>query len=225
MHNHHIFLAFCLALWFWPGTSAAAVAQEGASAPSPSLYNEYNNSTVYNGDVYVSDTAPGYNGFAGTWRDPETGDIITSVIAPRQPLPQEQNGPLIVAPQIYPGGGQSPFPPGGGVQPPYPPGPPPRPYPGPPPRPYPGPPPGFRPDWPGARPPIPSTPGWRPPQYPGSPPRPYPGFQPGQPGVMPPGQSTPGWRPPVPRNSVAPYMGSGNTMNNRGAVVGGARER
>ena len=129
MHNHHIFLAFCLALWFWPGTSAAAVAQEGASAPSPSLYNEYNNSTVYNGDVYVSDTAPGYNGFAGTWRDPETGDIITSVIAPRQPLPQEQNGPLIVAPQIYPGGGQSPFPPGGGVQPPYPPGPPPRPYP------------------------------------------------------------------------------------------------
>ena len=188
MHNHHIFLAFCLALWFWPGTSAAAVAQEGASAPSPSLYNEYNNSTVYNGDVYVSDTAPGYNGFAGTWRDPETGDIITSVIAPRQPLPQEQNGPLIVAPQIYPGGGQSPFPPGGGVQPPYPPGPPPRPYPGP-------------------------------------PPRPYPGFQPGQPGVMPPGQSTPGWRPPVPRNSVAPYMGSGNTMNNRGAVVGGARER
>lgn len=204
MHNHHIFLALCLALWFWPGTPAAAVAQEGASAPSPSLYNEYNNSTVYNGDVYVSDTAPGYNGFAGTWRDPETGDIITSVIAPRQPLPQEQSGPLIVAPQIYPGGGQSPFPPGGGVQPPYPPGPPPRPYP--------GPTPGFRPDWPGARPPVPSTPGWRPPQHTGPPPRPYPGFQ-------------PGWRPPVPRNSVAPYMGSGNTMNNRGAVVGGARER
>ena len=49
--------------------------------------------------------APGYNGFAGTWRDPENGDIVTSVIAPRpQPAPQDQT-PMIIEPQISPGYG------------------------------------------------------------------------------------------------------------------------
>lgn len=57
--------------------------------------------------------APGYDGFAGTWRDPATGDIITSVIAPRRPPAQEQQPPIYVAPQIDPGYGGG-YPPGYG---------------------------------------------------------------------------------------------------------------
>ena len=135
MRNHHIVLLLWLALCLWPGVSVHAMgspdagnaertdsaprnAEAGATASAqtpapqnPSVHNEYNNSTVYNGDVYNStNDSAGYNGFAGTWRDPETGDIITSVIAPRQPQP-EQNTPVIVAPQIYPGENR-PYPPG-----------------------------------------------------------------------------------------------------------------
>ena len=157
MRNHHIFLLLWLALWFWPGASAEAGEREGASPPPSSTHNEYHNSTIYNGDVHISNTAPGSDGFAGSWREPETGDIITSVIAPRRPSPQEQSAPLMVAPQLYPGGGQSPCPP----------------------RPHPGPRPGFQPGWPDVTPPGGSSPGWRPPHPSGPPPRPYPGPQPG----------------------------------------------
>lgn len=193
MRKHHIFLLLLFALRLWPDAAARAGEGEGAPPPPPAMHHEYHNSTVYNGDVYTSSTAPGSNGFAGTWRDPETGDIITSVIAPRQPLPQEQSAPIIVAPQLYPGGGQSPYPPGGGVRPPY--------EPGPPPRPYPTPPPGFQPGRPGVTPPGQSMPGWRPPHPPGPPPRPYP--------VPPPGFQ-PGWRPTVPPHpGVPPALGAG----------------
>ena len=200
MRNHRIFLPLCLALWLWPGASAGAAEQEGASPPPPSVHNEYNNSTVYNGDVYTSNAAPGSNGFAGTWRDPETGDIITSVIAPRQPQPQEWNTPVIVAPQIYPGGGR-PYPPGSGLQPPY--------TPGPPPRPYPKPHPGFQPGWQGARPPQGHlTPGVRPPS------------------ALRPRPHAPG-SPYAPRNSVAPSTGIGGIggMGNTGSAVHGAGGR
>lgn len=199
MRNHRIFLPLCLALWLWSGASAGAAGREGASPP-PSVHNEYNNSTVYNGDVHTSDTAPGSNGFAGTWRDPETGDIITSVIAPRQPQPREGNTPVIVAPRVYPGG-CPPRPPGCGVRPPYPPGPPPLPYP--------APRPGFHPGWQGAGPPQGHlTPGGRPPS------------------VLRPRPHAPGY-PYAPRNSVAPSAGIGGmgSMGNAGSAARGTGGR
>lgn len=38
-------------------------------------------------------------GYAGTWTDPATGDIMTSVIAPA-PQPSQQNYPMIIEPQV-----------------------------------------------------------------------------------------------------------------------------
>lgn len=48
-------------------------------------------------------------GYAGTWTDPATGDIITSVIAPAPPQNQSQNYPIIIEPQVSGdwGGGSS----------------------------------------------------------------------------------------------------------------------
>lgn len=39
-------------------------------------------------------------GYAGTWKDPATGDIITSVIAPQPAQAQSQDYPIIVSPQV-----------------------------------------------------------------------------------------------------------------------------
>ena len=63
----------------------------------------------------IRNDAPGYEGFAGTWRDPATGDIITSVIAPRRPQEQAPQQPIYIAPQIEPDwpGGNSGTRPGG----------------------------------------------------------------------------------------------------------------
>lgn len=65
--------------------------------------------------ITIRNNAPGYEGFAGTWRDPATGDIITSVIAPRRPQEQTQQPPIYIAPQIEPDwpGGTSGLQPGG----------------------------------------------------------------------------------------------------------------
>ncbi len=41
-------------------------------------------------------------GYSGTWTDPATGDIITSVIAPTPPQNQSQNYPMIIEPQVAP---------------------------------------------------------------------------------------------------------------------------
>ncbi len=39
-------------------------------------------------------------GYAGTWKDPETGDIITSVIAPLPKPDNTQNYPILIEPQV-----------------------------------------------------------------------------------------------------------------------------
>ncbi len=171
-----------------PEPLSGALPPDAAQSPvqPPDVQSQYNNSNVYNSTT-VYNAAGGYNGFAGTWRDPESGDIITSVIAPRPPQQPDWDSPLIVAPQVYPGcNNQS-----------NPPGPPPRPHPcppGPPPRPYPGPGPGSVPPW--------QQPGWqnpRPPQ--GQMP---PGWRP--PANTQPWPHAPGWRP-RPHNGIPP---SGN---------------
>lgn len=135
-----------------PEPPSGALSPDAAQSPvqSPDVQSQYNNSTVYNSTT-VYNTTEGYNGFAGTWRDPETGDIITSVIAPRPPQQPNWGAPLIVAPQVYPGYSNQPNPPG------------------PPPRPYPGHgsgsvPPWQQPGWQNPRPPQGQMPpGWRPP--------------------------------------------------------------
>lgn len=43
-------------------------------------------------------------GYAGTWTDPANGDVVTTVIAPKPPVQNSQNYPIIVEPQINPGG-------------------------------------------------------------------------------------------------------------------------
>ncbi|WP_206214237.1 hypothetical protein [Desulfovibrio sp. ZJ369] len=170
-----------------PEPLSGALPPDAAQPPvqPPDVQSQYTNSNVYNSTTTVYTTAGGYSGFAGTWRDPESGDIITSVIAPRPPQQPDWDSPLIVAPQVYPGcNNQS-----------NPPGPPPRPHPyppGPPPRPYPGPgsvPPWQQPGWQNPRPPQGQMPpGWRPPANT----QPWP--------------HAPGWRP-RPHNGIPP---SGN---------------
>ena len=39
-------------------------------------------------------------GYVEQYRDPETGDIVTSVVPPKQP--QQDYGTFFIAPQIYP---------------------------------------------------------------------------------------------------------------------------
>ncbi|MDE7241898.1 hypothetical protein [Desulfovibrio sp.] len=138
--------------------------------------------------IVIRNDAPGYNGYAGTWRDPETGDIVTSVIAPRRPQEQAQQQPIYIAPQIdpaWPGNGygnsgwNSGWPSGwpsgwnggwqqGGNA-------------------------GWNAGWPNG-----GRPGWRPPQGPN--PAPNAGWgqswRPGGPGGMGPNQILPGQRPP-----------------------------
>ncbi len=201
---------------------APAGAQPTAPAPAQAAPAAQNGQ---DGAIVISNDAPGYNGYAGTWRDPETGDIVTSVIAPRRPREQAQQPPIYVAPQIDPdwpanGYGNSGWPNGwnggwnGGAQPGWTPGAPPGGAPGwgqsw---RPGQGPlPPGMGrppsamvpPAGPPSLPPQAGQPGGRPPQQPDRPGPgglPLPGMQPGmQPGAQPPqGNGQPGAvRPPA----------------------------
>lgn len=154
-------------------------------------------------------------GYAGTWTDPATGDIITSVIAPTPPQNQSQNYPIIIEPQVsggdwgynngnnYNSGWQNGWPqwpgyvgePGYGTVPPPPP-------------------PGFRPPGYFPPPPAPSFPPngigpniWHPnfpiPPHPGYRPlRPYPP----KPGIWQPGMKPPAWQPGMKPPSWQPGM-------------------
>lgn len=136
-------------------------------------------------------------GFAGTWTDPQTGDVITSVIAPKPPVQNNQNYPMIIEPQVgnyYSGSGQNPYTGWSNWQtypdnPGYPPQSPPYNQP---------PPPGWHPYYPGQ-----PYPGFNPYPYPF--PQPYPGYEhgswdrppsflPGMPGSQPP-PINPNYRP------------------------------
>ena len=111
MKTFYLCITYAFIAVFCHLADAPAAQQTGASSSSderePPVRNEYNNSNVYYGDVYNSDQNSGYNGFIGTWRDPETGDIITSVIAPRQPQQNQQAPPIYVYPgyEAYDEGG------------------------------------------------------------------------------------------------------------------------
>lgn len=171
-------------------------------------------------------------GYAGTWKDPATGDIITSVIAPTQQpeYNQSQNYPIIIEPQVsgsdwssannswQPGWPQWPSYGGDNGYPVSPPMPQQRPMPMPPMWRNPGmlpnnPPPPFP---PGYRPLRPNGPGmgWQPGPPPPNPNFPNPGMppapgQPGNPGIMPPPppSNNPGWPPsfqPAPPNAWQP---------------------
>lgn len=98
-------------------------------------------------------------GYAGTWTDPANGDVVTTIIAPKPPVQNSQNYPIIVEPQVNGYGGQSPYT-GWSNWPTSPDNP------------------GYPSSWPGAgqNPPYnqPPPPGWHP-YYPG---QPYPGFNP-----------------------------------------------
>lgn len=54
------------------------------------------------GAQVTSNTAPGYDGYMGTWVDPKNGDIVTSVIAPtrRNQSQDYQNYPIIIEPYV-----------------------------------------------------------------------------------------------------------------------------
>lgn len=51
---------------------------------------------------YIAGTGNDAGGFAGTWEDPETGDIVNSVMAPRAPQQADQWPPIFVYPQVTP---------------------------------------------------------------------------------------------------------------------------
>lgn len=145
--------------------------------------------------VTIRNDAPGSGGFAGTWRDPATGDIITSVIAPRRPQEQTQQPPIYIAPQIepdWPGGTSGPQPggntgwnpgwtPGGNT--------------------------GWAPGWNPGWNPGPPPPGLLPPAVPPSaPPSVRPPFRPPQPSPpsVPPSPGRPDFRPPRPPDVTTP---------------------
>lgn len=88
-----IALVSCCLLLLGASKPAAAIDGQG-SQPPPAHY----------GDVIIDNRYSGSPGFAGTWNDPESGDIITSVIAPRQPVQPQGDGPVYAAPVISPGG-------------------------------------------------------------------------------------------------------------------------
>lgn len=78
--------------------SEALAAPQTQSQPSPSAIDPRN-------QALQGSPATGY---AGTWTDPATGDIMTSVIAPA-PQPPQQNYPMVIEPQVAGGsyyGGQ-----------------------------------------------------------------------------------------------------------------------
>ena len=79
-----------------------STAQAGETLPSPpSTHNEYNNSTIYYG---TQGAQPQYNDDdygIRTYRDPETGDRITSVRS-RPNQNQQQQAPIYVEPRIRP---------------------------------------------------------------------------------------------------------------------------
>lgn len=87
-------LVFCL-VSAAPGAGCALAMGETSAAAAPAQAAD---------DATASrNYAPGYTGSADTWRDPATGDIITSVVAPRQAREQAQQPIIYVAPQIGPG--------------------------------------------------------------------------------------------------------------------------
>lgn len=78
----------------WSQASTAVPGQTPASPPADPRANALQGSPQ--------------TGYAGTWTDPATGDVITSVIAPTAPPVQNsQNYPIIVEPQINGNYGQS----------------------------------------------------------------------------------------------------------------------
>lgn len=153
-------------------------------------------------------------GYAGTWRDPATGDIITSVIAPRPPQGQNyQNYPIVVEPNVGGGWGNS----GGGYDtgwnggypqwPVSPENPGYGPYPGPmPPGVMPPPPPMQMPNASNGFMPLPPPPDFNPGYRPL---RPHPGGMPWQPGQKPPqwGQPSNPGMPPQPGGPRPPQWG------------------
>ena len=110
MKTFYLCITYAFIVVFCHLADAPAAQTGGDPSPDgrePPVRNEYNNSNVYYGDVYNGDQNDGYNGFIGTWRDPETDDIITSVIAPRQPQQNQQSPPIYVYPgyEAYDDGG------------------------------------------------------------------------------------------------------------------------
>lgn len=51
---------------------------------------------------YVSGTGNSVGGFSGTHTDPETGDIVNTIIAPRKSEQQEPWPPIYIYPQVTP---------------------------------------------------------------------------------------------------------------------------
>ena len=103
------------ALFFAPCPCALAADPAGkADSPQGGPINHYHNSNVYYGDVYNGTTPDsGTPGSVRQWRDPATGDIVTSVTAPRQPAQSQPQTPIIISPildpSLYYGGGNGPY--------------------------------------------------------------------------------------------------------------------
>lgn len=110
-----------------PDAQKADVHQQGQTGEAATSMTDTQNSSQKNGQTSWSDAARGKTsngtslpqgdpresalqgspetGYAGTWTDPATGDIITSVIAPTPRPDSYQSTPIIVEPQIAPSWG------------------------------------------------------------------------------------------------------------------------
>ncbi len=91
---------------FSPGTAPQSMPQAAnagqAVLPPAGLPAPPENSARTQGTADLQGNNFSDPGQALQWRDPQTGDVITSVVPPRQ-KPQTQNpGLLFIAPQVYP---------------------------------------------------------------------------------------------------------------------------
>ena len=78
-----------------PASQTNQASQDGQRGQPP---------VVHYGDVIIDNRSSVIPGFAGTWTDPESGDIVTSVIAPRQAAQPQGPVNVYVAPGFSDGG-------------------------------------------------------------------------------------------------------------------------
>lgn len=88
--------------WSQLGDPTAEQAQPEAEAPARQVPQQKRQPAKTPGAQVTSNTAPGYDGYMGTWVDPNNGDIVTSVIAPtrRNQNQDYQNYPIIIEPDV-----------------------------------------------------------------------------------------------------------------------------
>lgn len=94
----HLFCALCLTLTPVVASQARAAQSPGSILPMEGpIHDELVNQTMPRSAPYPEE---GREGYMGTYTDPATGDSVTTIVSPRAPRQEPQQGPIIVYPQV-----------------------------------------------------------------------------------------------------------------------------